>query len=94
MEWIDWDAVKYCLRYGFFKYIISIRIIGLCLLQNEVCPLYLNRHVFKFILGRPVKFHDLAFFDSVMYESFRQLLLDAESESNYKIFSALELTFR
>ena len=30
------------------------RIIGLCLLQNELCPLPLNRHVLKAILGRKV----------------------------------------
>ena len=27
---------------------------------------------------RPVKFHDLAFFDPVIYESLRQLVVDAE----------------
>lgn len=70
------------------------RIIGLCLLQNELCPLFLNRHVLKFILGRPIKFHDMAFFDSTMYESFRQLILDAENRDGDRIFSAMELTFR
>lgn len=30
------------------------RIIGLCLLQNELCPLPLNRHVLKALLGRKV----------------------------------------
>ena len=69
---------------------------GLCLLQNELCPLFLNRHVIKYILSRyllflvyqsficmlfarPVKFHDLAFFDPVIYESLRQLVVDAEN---------------
>ena len=28
--------------------------------------------------ARPVKFHDLAFFDPVIYESLRQLVVDAE----------------
>ncbi|CAG7834599.1 unnamed protein product [Allacma fusca] len=69
------------------------RIIGLCLLQNELCPMSLNRHVIKFILGRPIRFHDMAFFDPVMYESFRQLILDAENKDGERLFSAMELTF-
>ncbi|VVC87967.1 unnamed protein product [Leptidea sinapis] len=56
------------------------RIIGLCLLQNELCPMFLNRHVLKYILGRKIRFHDLAFFDPVVYESLRQLVVDAETE--------------
>ena len=56
------------------------RLMGLCLLQNELCPLFLNRHVIKFILGRKVRFHDLAFFDPVIYESLRQLVVDAENK--------------
>ena len=56
------------------------RLIGICLLQNELCPLFLNRHVIKFILGRKVRFHDLAFFDPVIYESLRQLVVDAENK--------------
>ena len=31
------------------------RIIGLCLLQNELCPLPLCRHVLKLLLGRKVR---------------------------------------
>lgn len=30
------------------------------------------------LFARPVKFHDLAFFDPVIYESLRQLVVDAE----------------
>ena len=56
------------------------RLMGLCLLQNELCPLYFNRHVLKFLLGRRVRFHDLAFFDPVIYESLRQLVIDAENK--------------
>jgi len=70
------------------------RLMGLCLLQNELCPLYLNRHVLKYLLGRKVRFHDLAFFDPVIYESLRQLVLDAENkETSGQLFAALELTF-
>jgi E3 ubiquitin-protein ligase EDD1 len=54
------------------------RIIAICLLQNELCPITLSRHVLKYILNRPVKWHDLAFFDSQMYESFRKMINDAE----------------
>ncbi|VDN19994.1 unnamed protein product [Dibothriocephalus latus] len=51
------------------------RVIGLCLLTNETCPLRFNRHVLKYILGRPLCWHDFAFFDSTVYEGLRQLLL-------------------
>ncbi|XP_053600812.1 E3 ubiquitin-protein ligase UBR5 [Plodia interpunctella] len=69
------------------------RIIGLCLLQNELCPMFLNRHVLKYILGRPVRFHDLAFFDPVVYESLRQLVADAERGDSQTLFAALDLNF-
>ncbi|KAG8228758.1 hypothetical protein J437_LFUL008199 [Ladona fulva] len=69
------------------------RLIGLCLLQNELCPIFLNRHVIKCILGRPVRFHDLAFFDPVIYESLRQLVLDAETKDSSSLFSSLDLSF-
>lgn len=64
------------------------------MLQNELCPIFLNRHVIKFILGRAVRFHDLAFFDPVIYESLRQLVADAESRDSTSLFSSLDLTFR
>ncbi|ESO86003.1 hypothetical protein LOTGIDRAFT_129991 [Lottia gigantea] len=69
------------------------RIIGLCLLQNEICPLFLNRHVLKYILGRKIAWHDLAFFNSVTYESLRTLVEDAETKDSSLIFSALDLIF-
>nr|XP_031849236.1 E3 ubiquitin-protein ligase UBR5 [Nomia melanderi] len=69
------------------------RLIGLCLLQNELCPIFLNRHVIKYILGRPIRFHDLAFFDSVIYESLRQFVIDSETKDSNSLFSALDLTF-
>ncbi|XP_065322106.1 E3 ubiquitin-protein ligase UBR5-like isoform X2 [Gordionus sp. m RMFG-2023] len=50
------------------------RIIGLCLLQNEVFSLQFNRHVLKSIMGKPLSWHDFAFYDPVMYESLRCLL--------------------
>ena len=54
------------------------RIIAICLLQNELCPISLSRHVIKYILDRPIRWHDLAFFDSQMYESFRRMISDVE----------------
>lgn len=59
------------------------RIIGICLLQNELCPIQLSRHVVKYILNRPIRWHDLAFYDSQMYESFRKMINDAESQLVY-----------
>ena len=50
---------------------------------------------FQYILGRPIRFHDLAFFDPVIYESLRQLVMDTEksgSESSAAL-QALDLTF-
>lgn len=67
------------------------RVVGLCLLQNEMCPLFLSRHVIKYILGRKIGWHDLAFFDPVMFESLRQLVLDAETEDGS--LAALDLVF-
>ena len=69
------------------------RIIGLCLLQNEVCPLPLSRHVLKFILGRRPAWHDLAFFDPTMYESLRLVVHDSEMLGGSDIVSSLDLTF-
>ncbi|KAL3890879.1 hypothetical protein ACJMK2_003152 [Sinanodonta woodiana] len=69
------------------------RLIGLCLLQNEMCPLFLNRHVLKHILGRKVAWHDLAFFDPVMYESLRQLVLNSESKDATLLFNDLDMNF-
>lgn len=69
------------------------RIIGLCLLQNEMCPLFLNRHVLKYILGRKIGWHDLAFFDPVMYESLRQLVVDSETKDAALMFQALDMNF-
>ena len=50
----------------------------------------------KYILGRPIKFHDLAFFDPVVYESLRQLVIDSEAcdaKESANLFTALDLTF-
>lgn len=69
------------------------RIAGLCLLQNELCPLSFNRHVLKYILSRPINWHDLAFYDPTLYESLRQLIEDAKRPDSTEFFSSLDLTF-
>ncbi|KAG2465140.1 UBR5 ligase, partial [Polypterus senegalus] len=69
------------------------RILGLCLLQNELCPITLNRHVIKVLLGRKVNWHDFAFFDPVMYESLRQLILASQSTDAEAVFAAMDLAF-
>ena len=49
----------------------------------------------QFILGRAIRFHDLAFFDPVIYESLRQLVVDAEKPGveSGSALQALDLTF-
>lgn len=66
------------------------RLIGLCLLQNELLPIFLQRHVLKYILGRQIRFHDLAFFDPIVYESLRQLVKDSQCKN---VLQSLELNF-
>lgn len=69
------------------------RLIGLCLLQNELLPIFLQRHVLKYILGRQIRFHDLAFFDQIVYESLRQLVKDSQSKNGAQLLQSLELNF-
>ncbi|XP_016930962.4 E3 ubiquitin-protein ligase hyd [Drosophila suzukii] len=69
------------------------RLIGLCLLQNELLPLFLQRHVLKYILGRKIKFHDLAFFDPALYESFRQIIQNAQTKEGEETINRMELCF-
>jgi len=69
------------------------RLIGLCLLQNELLPIFLQRHVLKYILGRQIRFHDLAFFDPIVYESLRQLVKDSQSKNGAQLLHSLELNF-
>lgn len=55
------------------------RVIGICLSQSEICPIQLNRHAIKYILRKQISWHDLAFFDPILYESLRQLIMDAKT---------------
>jgi E3 ubiquitin-protein ligase EDD1 len=71
---------------------IFFRLIGLCFLQNELFPLPLCRHVIKYILHRSIRWHDLAFFDSTMYENLRRMAFDAE-KNGVQYINDLHLTF-
>lgn len=84
--------ILYSFIYSENYFFFLIRLIGLCLLQNELFPLFLQRHVLKYILGRTIRFHDLAFFDPVVYESLRQLVTES-TKNNGTILSGLELNF-
>ena len=67
------------------------RVIGLSLLHNELCPIPLTRSVVKQILGRKVNWHDLAFYDSDLFESLRKLIKSSKSDPNY--LESLDMTF-
>ena len=54
----------------------------------------LNRHVIKYLLGRKAGFHDLAFFDPDMYESLRQLIVDAKNQVTYYFIDLPLFRFR
>ncbi|XP_065191354.1 E3 ubiquitin-protein ligase UBR5-like [Sycon ciliatum] len=70
------------------------RMIGLALLHGCIFPLRLGRHVFKYLLRRPVCWHDLAFIDPTLYEGLRSLLDTARSENAKEQFVGISLTFR
>jgi len=70
------------------------RVIGICLSQSEICPIQLNRHAIKYILRKQISWHDLAFFDPVLYESLRQLIVDAETNpDSASALHSLDLRF-
>ncbi|CAH8458674.1 unnamed protein product [Heterobilharzia americana] len=73
------DPVKLAARYSIYRGIG--RVIGLCLLTNETCPLHFSRPVLKYILGRVVHWHDFAFYDPTTFEGLRQLLLHTSDDS-------------
>jgi E3 ubiquitin-protein ligase EDD1 len=69
------------------------RVLGMALLMGEIFPLPLIRPVFKYILGRELRWHDLAFFDHTTYESLRQLLELASTPAGYATIESCALTF-
>ncbi len=46
----------------------------------------------KYILHRSIRWHDLAFFDSTMYENLRRMAFDAE-KNGVQYINDLHLTF-
>jgi E3 ubiquitin-protein ligase EDD1 len=55
--------------------------------------MFFSRHVLKFLLGRRLAWHDLAFFDPIMYESLRSMVLLAESKDGPSTIPNLALSF-
>jgi hypothetical protein len=70
------------------------RLIGLALLHGELFPLKLCRHVLKYLIGRPILWHDFAFYDSTMYESLRKMIVEAEKPSGEQQLCDMHLTFQ
>jgi E3 ubiquitin-protein ligase EDD1 len=60
------------------NFLLTGRIMGICFAHSMVFPLPLCRHVLKYILGREIRWHDLAFFDVTLFESLRQLVMASE----------------
>nr|CAH8831156.1 unnamed protein product [Trichobilharzia regenti] len=74
----SYDSTKLAARYSIYRGIG--RVIGLCLLTNETCPLHFSRPVLKCILGRVLHWHDFAFYDPATFEGLRQLLLHTSED--------------
>ena len=76
-------------------YVCVGRIIGLCLLTNELFPASFTRHVLKYLIGKEdsICWQDYAFMDSIGFESLRNILLLAQ-EGNSSAINSLELTFQ
>ncbi|VUZ48249.1 unnamed protein product, partial [Hymenolepis diminuta] len=69
------------------------RVVALSLLHSEICPISFNRHVLKYILGRPLCWHDFAFYNVDIFEGLRQILLPVARGDNADNFSDFGLNF-
>jgi len=67
------------------------RLMGLCVLHNDILPVTFVRPVLKFILGRTIAWHDLAFFDPVVFESMRKMIVDAPTVANLDLCFQINL---
>lgn len=76
-------------RLGWYR--IVGRLLGMCLLHGDIFPMSFSRHVLKFLLGRTIAWHDLAFFDGALYESLRRLLVMGAQSPD--AIAGLELRF-
>ncbi|KAI6648787.1 E3 ubiquitin-protein ligase UBR5-like [Oopsacas minuta] len=76
-------------------YLCVGRIVGLCLLTNELFPASFTRHVLKYLIGKDdtICWQDYAFMDPIGFESLRKILLLAQ-EGNCNSFNSLDLTFQ
>lgn len=61
----------------------------------EIFPIFLCRHIFKFILNRPITWFDLAFFDSTLFDSLRSIVYNECKNSSHsdEFYDDLQLTF-
>ena len=55
-------------------------LVGISIAHGNILPIRFSRHVLKYLLGRPIAWHDLAFFDPLMYESLRKTIVAATAE--------------
>lgn len=61
-------------------------------MQMEIFPIHLCRHVLKYILGRPINWFDLAFYDVGLFESMRTLVYN-EGPTHPDQINSMYLTF-
>lgn len=52
--YVVWGCMCFRIVFEFKYYFFVFRIFGLCLLQNELCFIILNRYVIKVLFGRKV----------------------------------------
>eukprot|EP00041_Stephanoeca_diplocostata_P003906 m.39184 g.39184 ORF g.39184 m.39184 type:complete len:2594 (-) comp14703_c0_seq1:398-8179(-) len=52
-------------------------LIGVSIVHGNIFPIRFSRHVLKYLLSRSIAWHDLAFFDPLMYESLRKTIVAA-----------------
>uniref|UniRef100_A0A0N4ZYJ3 E3 ubiquitin-protein ligase UBR5 n=1 Tax=Parastrongyloides trichosuri TaxID=131310 RepID=A0A0N4ZYJ3_PARTI len=71
------------------------RLIGICLQQGEILPILLSRHIFKYILDKPINWYDFAFYDPAMFNSLRSLAYDNNEHCGYgdNYFIDLDMAF-
>jgi hypothetical protein len=63
------------------KYFRAVgRFLGLCFWFRYTIPLMVCRHVAKYLLGRDLAWHDLAFYNADLYEGLRRMLQDVQEE--------------
>lgn len=67
------------------------RLMGLSVMHNDIFPITFTRPVLKFILGRKVAWHDLAFFDPELFETLRKTVVAGTSLPS--TVESWELTF-